>query len=89
MLQVKVLGMGDARHKELGRNMTEALLRCSLDAQLFHVMDVDEIVSHGVTSIPAILIGEEIFFQNNHLPDTEELTALLKKLLEESNQDAA
>lgn len=89
MLSVKILGMGDARHKELGRNMTEALLRCNLEGELYQVMDVDAIVACGVTSIPAILIGDEIFFQNNHLPDSDELTQLLKQFFEDVNQDAA
>ncbi len=89
MLLVKILGMGDARHKQLSRNMAEALSARDLEARMVQVMDVDEIVSYRVVSIPAIVIGDQIFFQNNHVPNTAELVELLRNFRRGPSQDAA
>lgn len=78
--QIKLLGIGSAKDRALKANLLAALEALDLEVALLEISDVNEILSYGISGIPALLLDDKIIFQKI-VPSVEELCTVLKELL--------
>lgn len=78
MPTIQILGIGCRKTKALKANLAAALEYLSLDIEVEEIAGVDEIVSYGVSSTPALLIDGRVRFQGV-VPGVAELVSVLKK----------
>lgn len=79
--QIKLLGIGSAKDRALKANLLAALEVLELDVELLEVSNVNEILSYGISGIPALLLDDKIIFQKI-VPSVEELCTVLSELLQ-------
>lgn len=85
-IHIKVLGMGNARHRQLSRRLSLVLQELDEQAIVEQVMDVDEILNSGAEVIPAVLVNGEVVFDGNQHPTRAELKAALMGTMASSAQ---
>lgn len=73
---IKILGAGCTSCTRLETHTKEALERLKLDAQVIKVSDIQEILTYGVMSFPALVIDEKVVMYG-HNPSVEELMKLI------------
>lgn len=78
--QIKLLGIGSAKDRALKANLLAALEALDLDVALLEITNVNEILSYGISGIPALLLDDKIIFQKI-VPSVEELCTVLNELL--------
>lgn len=78
--QIKLLGIGSAKDRALKANLLAALEALDLDVALLEISNVNEILSYGISGIPALLLDDKIIFQKI-VPSVEELCTVLNELL--------
>jgi hypothetical protein len=78
--QIKLLGIGSAKDRALKANLLAALGVLQADVELLEVSNVNEILSYGISGIPALLLDDKIIFQKI-VPSVEELCTVLSELL--------
>ncbi|MFP4403682.1 MAG: thioredoxin family protein [Candidatus Woesearchaeota archaeon] len=59
-MKIEILGSNCPRCEELLENTKKALKEKSIDAKINKITDINEIISYGVMSTPAIVIDGEI-----------------------------
>lgn len=79
--QIKLLGIGSAKDRALKANLLAALDVLEVDVELLEVSNVNEILSYGISGIPALLLDDKIIFQKI-VPSVEELCTVLNELLQ-------
>lgn len=79
--QIKLLGIGSAKDRALKANLLAALDVLEADVELLEVSNVNEILSYGISGIPALLLDDKIIFQKI-VPSVEELCTVLNELLQ-------
>lgn len=57
---IKILGTGCRNCVLLEENVRVAIAECGLDTSIGHVRRIEEIVSYGVMSTPALVFGREV-----------------------------
>lgn len=57
---IKVLGTGCAKCKKLESNTREAVSELGLDATIEKVEDIQDIMTYGVMSTPALVVDGEV-----------------------------
>lgn len=72
-MEVKVLGTGCTRCKQLYAQVDQAIQQLGLNATLVKVEKIDEIIRHGVLATPAIVINGEVKVAGR-MPNAAELT---------------
>jgi small redox-active disulfide protein 2 len=75
-MDIKVLGSGCERCKQLEATTREALGRLGLDVAIEHVTDPAEIASWGVMRTPALVVDDEVRV-SGRVPSVEELVSLV------------
>jgi nucleotide-binding universal stress UspA family protein len=78
MLRIKILGIGCARHKKLRANLDEAIREYPVHANIREVSEVNDLIRYGISSTPALVINNDVVFENT-VPTVDELVVLLKK----------
>lgn len=68
-LEVKVLGLGCARCRQLTAKMMDLLADLGLPGAVEHVQDALEIAAHGVMGSPALVINGQVKAVGNVPPD--------------------
>lgn len=79
MLRIKILGIGCARHKKLKANIAEALRQYPVHANIREVSEVNDLIRYGISSTPALVINNEVWYENE-VPSVDALVSLFKKL---------
>ncbi|MDX2069573.1 MAG: thioredoxin family protein [Haliscomenobacter sp.] len=79
--QIKLLGIGSAKDRALKANLLATLEALDLEVELLEITNVNEILSYGISGIPAILLDDKIIFQKI-VPSVEELCTVLNELLQ-------
>lgn len=74
---MKVLGTGCAKCRMLEENVRKALDSLGIDKPVGHVTRIEDIVSYGVMSTPALVIGREVVSVGKVLSE-EEAVELIK-----------
>ena len=73
-MNVKVLGTGCARCKQLYAEAQKALAQSGVEASLEKVEKIDEIMKFGVMVTPALVVDGEVKV-SGRIPSTSEITA--------------
>lgn len=79
--QIKLLGIGSAKDRALKANLLAALDVLELEVEFLEITNVNEILSYGISGIPALLLDDKIIFQKI-VPSVEELCTVLSELLQ-------
>lgn len=83
IINIKLLGMGDARYRRIKSNLTEALQHTPIAARMEEVMDLESILGYRVSSVPAIIVEDKILFEYGDIPSAEQLESMLKDAFSE------
>jgi len=76
MKKIEILGSGCPRCKQTEKIMKIAVEELGIDAKIEKVTDIDEIISRGVISTPAVAIDGKIVISGK-IPTLEEAKKLL------------
>ena len=71
-MQIKVLGTGCSKCKQLERLTRSVVEENNLDAEVTKVEDIVEIMSYNIMSTPALVINEKVVFKGI-IPSKEEI----------------
>lgn len=76
MMEIKVLGTGCKKCKDLEANAKEAVRALGLDATIEKVEDIADIMSYGVMKTPALVVDGEVKILGK-LASVEEIKSIL------------
>lgn len=80
MAEIKVLGSGCAKCRELEAHVKEALQKMGMAPEVDHVTDFGEIAAYGVMSTPALVVKGKVVSVGKVL-SAEDAEKTLKKAL--------
>lgn len=75
-MNIKVLGTGCDRCKQLHSNTMTAVIEANIDADIEKVEDIAAIMRYGVMATPALVINEQVKLMGK-VPSIAELKSLL------------
>ena len=78
MMNVKVLGGGCSKCETLLANAKEAIEKAGVKAEVEYITDMEQVMSYGVMSMPAIVVNEQVVSMGKVLK-TAQVEELLKK----------
>ena len=84
MIDIKVLGTGCARCKQLYEEAQKAVAQAGLDASLSKVERIDEITKYGVMMTPALVVAGEVKCAGRIPKVPEMVTWLMNAAMKES-----
>ncbi len=73
-MDIRVLGTGCPKCKELERRMLDALAELGVAADVEKVTDIKKIMEYGILSTPGLVIDGKVK-SSGHLPRLEEIKA--------------
>ena len=73
---IKIMGTGCSSCTRLENNTKEALSKLGLHAEVIKITDVQEILSYGIMSSPALVIDEKVVMYGRN-PSVEEIIKLI------------
>ncbi len=76
-MEIKVLGSGCARCKQLEKVTRKAVDEAGIDASVIKVEDITEIMRYGVMVTPALVVDEKVVLKGK-IPSVKEIIELLK-----------
>ena len=62
-MNIKILGAGCSVCQSMYNTVTQIVAREHIEADVEYVTDIDEILSYGVLSTPALLINDRVVMQ--------------------------
>jgi small redox-active disulfide protein 2 len=74
--QIRILGTGCARCKQLYEGTLQAVADLGLDADVQKVEDISEIVARGILATPALVIDDELVLAGQ-VPNATRLREIL------------
>jgi small redox-active disulfide protein 2 len=77
-MEIKVLGPGCANCNKLEDATRKAVEKAGLDATIEKVSDLQEIMSYGVMSTPALVVDGQLRLAGR-VPSVDDLVALLQR----------
>jgi nucleotide-binding universal stress UspA family protein len=81
MRSVKLVGVENSRFQLLRKNLQSAIERLPHAVNFQQITDVERILTYKLSSIPAIILDDDVIFESGYLPDSQEIEALLSKNL--------
>jgi len=60
MLNIKVLGTGCPNCKRLEANVSQAVKKAGLEADIEKVVEIPQIMKYGVMNMPALVVNEKV-----------------------------
>jgi small redox-active disulfide protein 2 len=78
MTQIKVLGPGCPKCKTTYNNVLEALKQTGMQADVFKIEDIEEMMKYNVLTTPVLVIDEQIKIKGR-VAQVSEIVELLKK----------
>ena len=78
-MNVKVLGGGCSKCETLLANAKEAIEKAGVKAEVEYITDMEQVMSYGVMSMPAIVVNEQVVSMGKVLKAAQ-VEELLKKL---------
>jgi len=77
-MEIKVLGTGCAKCKQLEKTVREAVAELGIDASVEKVTEFADIMSYGIMSTPGLVIDGEVRLAGR-LPKLEELKSIITR----------
>ncbi len=77
-MEIKVLGTGCPKCKQLEQTVREAVKSINLDAIISKVEEIDKIMSYGVMRTPALVINEKVVL-SGRVPSLNEVKEIIEK----------
>lgn len=77
-MEIKVLGTGCAKCKQLEKTVRLAVDELGIDAEVEKVTELTDIMSYGIMATPGLVIDGEVRLAGR-LPKLEELKSLLSR----------
>lgn len=59
-MNIKVLGTGCKKCKELEQNVKKAMEEADISAEVEKIEDIKDIIKYGVMSTPALVVNEKV-----------------------------
>jgi len=78
MLSIKILGAGCTRCKTLEKKVRELTESNNIQAEVFKVEDLTQIMSYGILATPGLVINEEVKCYGS-IPKDEQIITWLKE----------
>jgi len=75
-MNIKILGTGCSKCKKLEANTKEAVKELGIDASIEKVEDIQEIMSYGVMSTPALVVDGQVKLMGK-VPSVEDIKKYL------------
>jgi small redox-active disulfide protein 2 len=79
-LDIKILGTGCPKCKNLERITTEVVTENNVDSQISKVEDIMEIMQYGVLSTPGLVINDKVVI-SGRVPSKEEIKQQIEKFI--------
>lgn len=76
MKELKILGTGCPKCRKLEEMVRNHVTKNSIEAEISHVTNIDEIMEYGVIMTPALVVNDEIKISGK-LPSEKELAEAL------------
>jgi small redox-active disulfide protein 2 len=76
-MEIKVLGTGCPKCKQLEKNTLDAVSALALEASVEKVDDIMDIMAYGVARTPGLVIDGKVVM-NGRVPTVQEIMQLLK-----------
>jgi small redox-active disulfide protein 2 len=77
-MTITILGTGCSTCQTLEANTERALEQVSLDVSLEKIEDMEEIMSYGVMSMPALVVDGDVKV-SGRVPDPDEIATLVQR----------
>ena len=77
-MEIKVLGTGCAKCKQLEKTVRQAVDELGIDAQVEKVTELTDIMAYGIMSTPGLVVDGEVRIAGR-LPKLEELKSILSR----------
>lgn len=77
-MEIKVLGTGCAKCRQLEKTVRQAVDEMGIDAQVEKVTELTDIMSYGIMSTPGLVIDGEVRLAGR-LPKLEEMKSILSR----------
>ena len=71
-MEIKIFGPGCQRCEQTEKNAADALKELGMEANVVHVRDLKEIISHGIMMTPGLAIDEKVVC-TGRIPSVEEI----------------
>lgn len=81
MLHIKVVGVNDSKSRQLKENVERAVAICSAGVELYDVEDVNEIISLGIKTIPALIVEDNVISEGVVLTTEEVAEIIMMRVL--------
>lgn len=75
---IKVLGPGCSRCRKLYKKVSSIVNSYNVDAEIFKVEDIKDIMEYGIRSTPALVINEKLVSFTN-IPSDSDLIKYIKE----------
>ncbi len=72
MRNIKVLGIGSSKYKQLTHNLFEVINELDIEAEVEHYEEIDDFLRFNIVEIPTLMIDGEVF-SKGRVPNVEEL----------------
>ena len=79
-MEIKILGTGCAKCKQLEKTVREAVDEMGLDAEVEKVTEFVDIMSYGIMSTPGLVVNGEVRLAGR-LPKLAEVKSILERSL--------
>ncbi len=79
-MEIKILGTGCAKCKQLEKTVREAVDEMGLDAEVEKVTEFSDIMAYGIMSTPGLVVNGEVRLAGR-LPKLAEVKSILERSL--------
>lgn len=77
-MEIKILGTGCAKCKELEKRAREVVEKNSIDATITKVENITDIMKYNIMATPALVVNEKVEAKGR-VPSTEEIKQILSR----------
>lgn len=77
IMNIKVLGIGSSKYKELTRNLFTVIEELQIDVEVEQYEEIDDFIRFNVVEIPTLMIDDKIV-SKGRVPDVEELKVIFE-----------
>lgn len=77
MRNIKILGIGSSKYRELVSNLAKAIKELNLEVEVEQFEEVEDFIRFNIVEIPTLMIDNQIVVKGS-VPDVEALKAILQ-----------